>query len=98
MKFDQLIDKARQPVRSFPWKRAAQNCTQLIIDLILAIVKYLCVPLFVCARERKLFFVPIPILLGMAIAEVLKLAAVDASPLLKVKLYLLKSPTYGIRI
>ncbi|XP_068321365.1 uncharacterized protein [Pyrus communis] len=99
MKFDQLIDKARQvwesspqPVKSFPWKRAAQNFVQLIIDLILAVVKYLCVPLFAvsslsemsyCAHERKLFFIPIPVLIGMAIAEVFKLAALDASPRLK---------------
>lgn len=102
MKFDQLIDKARQvwesspqPVKSFPWKRAAQNFVQLIIDLILAVVKYLCVPLFAvsslsevsyCAHERKLFFIPIPVLIGMTIAEVFKLAALDASPRLKVNL------------
>lgn len=102
MKLDQLIDRARQlwesspqPVKSFPWKRAAQNFVQLILDLIIAVVKYLCVPLLAvsslselsyCAHAKKLFFFPIPILIGMVIAEVFKLAALDVSPLLKVKL------------
>ncbi|VVA15254.1 PREDICTED: embryo defective [Prunus dulcis] len=99
MKFDHLINKARklwesspQPVKIFPWKRAVQNFIQLIFDLILAVVKYLSVPLLAvsslsemsyCAHAKKLFLVPIPVLIGMAIAEVLKLAALDASPLLK---------------
>lgn len=103
IKFDHLINKARklwesspQPVKIFPWKRAVQNFIQLILDLILAVVKYLSVPLLAvsslsemsyCAHAKKLFLVPIPVLIGMAIAEVLKLAALDASPLLKVKLF-----------
>jgi hypothetical protein len=40
-----------------------------------------------CAQEKKLFFVPVSVIIGMAIAEVLKLAALDVSPLLKVKLF-----------
>lgn len=103
MKFDHLINKARklwesspQPVKIFPWKRAVQNFIQLIFDLILAVVKYLSVPLLAvsslsemsyCAHAKKLFLVPIPVLIGMAIAEVLKLAALDASPLLKVNYF-----------
>ncbi|KAM5549123.1 hypothetical protein ABKV19_000512 [Rosa sericea] len=99
IKFDHLIAKARklwesspQPVKMFPWKRAGLNFIQLILDLVLAVAKYLCVPLLVvsslsemsyCAQERKLFFVPVPVIIGMAIAEVLKLAALDVSPLLK---------------
>jgi len=103
IKLDHLIDKARtlwesspQPVKIFPWKRVVQNFIQLILDLILAVVKYLSVPLLAvsslsemsyCAHAKKLFFVPFPVLIGMAIAEVLKLAALDDSPLLKVKLF-----------
>ncbi|KAL6211647.1 hypothetical protein ACLB2K_016870 [Fragaria x ananassa] len=99
IKFDHLIAKARklwdsspQPVKIFPWKRAGLNYFQLILDLVLTVVKYLCVPLLAvsslsemsyCARERKLFFVPIPVIIGIAIAEVLNLAALDVSPLLK---------------
>lgn len=94
-----LINKARklwesspQPVKIFPWKRAGLNFIQLILDLVLAVFKYLCVPLLAvsslsemsyCAQEKKLFFVPVPVIIGMAIAEVLKLAALDVSPLLK---------------
>lgn len=98
-----LINKARklwesspQPVKIFPWKRAGLNFIQLILDLVLAVFKYLSVPLLAvsslsemsyCAQEKKLFFVPVPVIIGMAIAEVLKLAALDVSPLLKVKLF-----------
>lgn len=102
LKLDYLLDKARilwdrcpQPVKSFPWERALENFIQLILDLILAVVKYLCVPLLAvsslsemsyCAHERKLFLVPVPLLIGIAIAGVLRDTAVDVSPLLKVNL------------
>ncbi|XP_050365864.1 uncharacterized protein LOC126784444 isoform X2 [Argentina anserina] len=99
LKFDQLIAKSRklwesspQPVKIFPWKRAGFNFIQLIVDLVLAVVKYLCVPLLAvsslsemsyCAQERKLFFVPVPVIIGMAVAEALKVAALNVSPRLK---------------
>ncbi|KAG2705492.1 hypothetical protein I3760_05G056300 [Carya illinoinensis] len=94
-----LIDKARklwdgcpQPVKSFPWNRALDNFIQLILDLILAVVKYLCVPLLAisslsemsyCAHERKLFLLPVPVLIGIAVAGVFRDTALDISPLLK---------------
>lgn len=96
---DHLMDKARklwesspQPVKSFPWNRTLDNFIQLTLDLILAVVKYLSVPLLVvtslsemsyCAHERKLKLVPFPIFLGIAVAGVLRQTALDISPLLK---------------
>lgn len=98
-KLEQVMDKARklwdsspQPVKSFPWIRALDNFIQLILDLVLAVVKYLSVPLLVvtslsemsyCAHERKLKLVLFPFFLGTAIAGVLRRTALDISPLLK---------------
>ncbi|GAV62333.1 hypothetical protein CFOL_v3_05857 [Cephalotus follicularis] len=94
-----LMDKTRklwenspQPVKSFPWNRALENFIQLILDLILAVVKYLCVPLLAvsslsemsyCAHQKKLFFVPFPLLIGFVVAGVLSETALELSPLLK---------------
>ncbi|KAJ4716385.1 hypothetical protein OWV82_011410 [Melia azedarach] len=99
LNLDHLINKAKklwdsspQPVKSFPWNRALDNFIQLILDLFLAVVKYLSVPLLAvsslsemsyCAHEKKLFLVPIPLLIGMAIADVSKETALELSPLLK---------------
>lgn len=96
---DHLMDKARnlwdsspQPVKSFPWNRALENFIQLILDLVLSVIKYISVPLLAvssisemsyCAHERKLFFIPFPLIIGMAVAGVLKEAALELSPLLK---------------
>ncbi|POO03054.1 embryo defective [Trema orientale] len=98
-RFDQLMEKARklwesspQPVKSFPWNRAFDNFIQLTIDLILAVVKYLSVPLLAvsslsemsyCAHERKLKLVPFPLFIGITVAGVLNQAALEVSPLLK---------------
>lgn len=103
LNLDHLINKAKklwdsspQPVKSFPWNRALDNFIQLILDLFLAVVKYLSVPLLAvsslsemsyCAHEKKLFLVPIPLLIGMAIADVSKETALELSPLLKVKVF-----------
>ncbi|KAJ9152931.1 hypothetical protein P3X46_026436 [Hevea brasiliensis] len=99
LKFDHLMNKARkiwdsspQPVKTFPWNRALENFIQLILDLIIAVIKYLCVPLLAvsslsemsyCAHQKKLFFVPFPLLIGIAVAGVLKETALELSPLLK---------------
>ncbi|TKY69171.1 hypothetical protein E2542_SST05440 [Spatholobus suberectus] len=99
MKLDQLIDKARrlwdsspEPVKNFPWNKALDNFIQLILDLILAVVKYLAVPVFAvtslsemsyCAHERKLVLVPLPVLFGVAVAGILKETALELSPRLR---------------
>lgn len=98
-KLDLLSQKARsiwdsspQPVKSFPWNKVAESFIQLILDLVLAVMKYLSVPVLAvsslsemsyCAHERKLFLVPIPILVGVALAGILKETALELSPLLK---------------
>ncbi|KAL4615530.1 hypothetical protein ACB092_07G132300 [Castanea dentata] len=98
-KLDHLMNKARklwdncpQSVKSFPWKKALGNFVQLILDLTLVVVKYLCVPLLAvsslsemsyCAHERKLFLVPAPLVIGITVAGVLRETALDLSPRLK---------------
>nr|POF23874.1 hypothetical protein CFP56_23694 [Quercus suber] len=98
-KLDHLMDKARklwdncpQSVKIFPWKKALWHFVQLILDLTLAVVKYLCVPLLAvsslsemsyCAHERKLFLVPVPLVIGITVAGVLRETALDISPHLK---------------
>jgi len=97
----QLIDKARklwdsspEPVKNFPWNTTLGNFIQLVLDLTLAVVKYLAVPVFAvtciselsyCAHQMKLFVVPIPILLGAAVAGILKDIALESSQRLRVK-------------
>ncbi|XP_061376323.1 uncharacterized protein LOC133318350 [Gastrolobium bilobum] len=99
IKLDKYIDKARklwdsspQPVKNFPWQQALDNFIQLTLDLILAVVKYLYVPVFAvtsiselsyCAREKKLVLVPLPVLFGFAVAGILKETALELSPRLK---------------
>lgn len=102
LNLDQLVNRVRklwdnspQPVKSFPWNRALENFIQLILDLFMAVVKFLSVPLLAvsslsemsyCAHEKKLFLVPVPLLIGMAIADLLRETILDLSPLLKVKI------------
>ncbi|GAU36690.1 hypothetical protein TSUD_16030 [Trifolium subterraneum] len=99
LQFDQLIDKARklwdrspEPVKNFPWNTTLGNFIQLVLDLTLAVVKYLYVPVFAvtsiselsyCAHQRKLVLVPIPVLLGAAVAGILKETALELSPRLR---------------
>ncbi|KAL3538907.1 hypothetical protein ACH5RR_002273 [Cinchona calisaya] len=99
LKLDRVIDKAKQlwdsspqPVKSFPWSRAFDNFIQFILDIVLAVIKYLSIPVFAiscisemsyCAHERKLYFTPLPFLLGAAVAGVLRTAALETSPSLK---------------
>ncbi|KAK4378401.1 hypothetical protein RND71_000263 [Anisodus tanguticus] len=87
-----LWDSAPTPVKSFPWNRALDNFVQLILDVILTVTKYLYVPVLVvtsiselsyCAHERKLYITLLPILVGVAIAGILKSAALESSPYLK---------------
>lgn len=99
MKLNQLIDKAQklwdsspEPVKKFPWNKALDNFIQLILDLILAVIKYLAVPVFAvtslsemsyCAHERKLVLVPLPLLFGVAVAGILNETALELSPRLR---------------
>lgn len=99
-KLEHLLDSAMKlwdstplPVKSFPWGRAFDNFIQLILDLILAVVKYLSVPLLLvsslsemsyCAYQKKLILVPAPLFIGIAVAGVLRQTALDLSPRLKV--------------
>lgn len=101
VQLDQLIDKAHklwdsspEPVKIFPWKRALGNFVQLVLDLTLAVVKYLSIPVFAvtsiselsyCAHERKLVLVPLPVLFGAAVAGILKETALELSPRQRVK-------------
>ena len=103
LKLNQIMDKAREiwnglpePVKSFPWNRVLDNFIQLILDVVVAVIKFLSVPILAisslsemsyCARERKLFFVPVPFALGFSVAGILKDTAQEFSPLLKVHLF-----------
>ncbi|GKV21256.1 hypothetical protein SLEP1_g31253 [Rubroshorea leprosula] len=87
-----LWDSSPQPVKEFPWNRAFENFIQLFLDLILAVVKYLSVPLLVvtslsemsyCAHVKKLPLVPVPLLIGFVVAGVLGETALELSSLLK---------------
>ncbi|KAL3814193.1 hypothetical protein ACJIZ3_015461 [Penstemon smallii] len=94
-----IMDKARRlwdssplPVKNFPWNKTLDNFIQLILDLVLAVIKYLSIPIFAitsvselsyCAHERKLFLVPLPFLVGVAVAGVLRNTALKSSPYLK---------------
>ncbi|KAJ8763420.1 hypothetical protein K2173_002303 [Erythroxylum novogranatense] len=91
-KAKKLWDSCPQPVKSFPWDRALDNFIQLMIDLVVTVSKYLCGPLLLisslsemsyCARQKKLFLVPFPLLFGIALASVLTETALEISPLLK---------------
>ncbi|KAM3377126.1 putative protein isoform X1 [Capsicum galapagoense] len=97
--FQNVIDQARKlwdstpaPVKSFPWNRARDNFVQLILDIVLTVTKYLYVPVLVvtsiselsyCAHERKLYITLFPFVVGVAIAGILKTAALESSPYLK---------------
>ncbi|OMO74184.1 hypothetical protein CCACVL1_16920 [Corchorus capsularis] len=97
--FDHIIEKARRlwdntplPVKRFPWNRALENFVQLILDLILAVIKYLSAPLLAvsalsemsyCAHQKKLKIIPVPLLIGFVLVGILKETALELSPLLK---------------
>ncbi|XP_022136318.1 uncharacterized protein LOC111008035 [Momordica charantia] len=87
-----LWDSSPEPVKCFPWNEALDNFIQLIADLVLAVIKYLCVPLLAvtslsemsyCAHEKKLFVVPFPLIVGFSVAEVMRQTALSLSPILK---------------
>ncbi|WCJ33781.1 embryo defective 1273 [Euphorbia peplus] len=99
LNFEHLMNKARklwdsspQPVKSFPWNRAMENFIQLVLDLAVAVIKYLCLPVLTVtslsemsysAHHKKLFFVPFPLLIGVVLAGVLQETILELSPLLK---------------
>eukprot|EP00262_Sarcandra_glabra_P000641 TRINITY_DN10779_c0_g1_i2.p1 TRINITY_DN10779_c0_g1~~TRINITY_DN10779_c0_g1_i2.p1 ORF type:complete len:244 (-),score=26.06 TRINITY_DN10779_c0_g1_i2:292-990(-) len=87
-----LWESVPQPVKNFPWSKALRSFIQLIFDLVYAVAKYLCIPLMAvsslsemsyCAHERKMILIPIPLFLGIAVADVLKDTAIELSPDLK---------------
>ncbi|XP_075501714.1 uncharacterized protein LOC142539859 isoform X1 [Primulina tabacum] len=94
-----IMDKARtmwdsspQPMKRFPWSKAFDNFIQLNLDLFFNVIKYLAIPLFAmssisemsyCAHERKLFLVPLTLLISSVVAGVLRDAALESSPYLK---------------
>ncbi|KAL3651793.1 hypothetical protein CASFOL_004795 [Castilleja foliolosa] len=94
-----VVDKARslwnsspKPVKSFPWNKTLDNFIQVILDLTLAVIKYLSVPLFVvtsisemsyCAHEKKLYLILFPFMVGVAVAGTLRDAALESSSYLK---------------
>lgn len=89
-----LWDSSPDPVKCFPWNEALDNFIQLIADLILTVIKFLCVPLLAvtslsemsyCAHEKKLLIVPFPLIIGFSVAEVMRQTALSLSPILKVR-------------
>ncbi|XP_021718342.1 uncharacterized protein LOC110686067 isoform X1 [Chenopodium quinoa] len=99
LNLDRMMDKTREvwnglpkPIKNFPWNRVLDSFIQLILDVAIAVVKYLSAPMLAvsslsemsyCAHERKLFLVPIPLVLGFAVAGILKETAQELSPLTK---------------
>ncbi|KAG6432938.1 hypothetical protein SASPL_104532 [Salvia splendens] len=99
MSITHIVDKARslwdtspQPVKTFPWNRTLNHFIQLVLDLVLAVIRILALPVFsitsiseisYCAHERKLYLVPLPFLVGVAAAGVLQNAALESSSYLK---------------
>ncbi|XP_010255109.1 PREDICTED: uncharacterized protein LOC104595869 [Nelumbo nucifera] len=96
---DHIMDEARkiwetspEPVKNFPWIKALENFVQLILDLVCAVMRYLSVPVLAvstlsemsyCAHERKMILIPIPLLVGIAVAGVLRDTTLELSPRLK---------------
>ncbi|GLT86329.1 hypothetical protein SLE2022_044740 [Rubroshorea leprosula] len=99
LNLEHVIEKARrmwdsspEPVKKFPWNRALENFIQLIVDLTVAVVKYLSIPLLAvtslgemsyCAHVKKLAIVPVPLLIGFVVAGVLRNTVLELSFLLK---------------
>lgn len=90
-----LWDSSPEPVKTFPWNKTLNHFVQLVVDLVLAVVRYLAIPVFAitsisemsyCAHERKLHLIPLPFLVGVAVAGVLRNAALESSSYLKVLL------------
>ncbi|GKV22730.1 hypothetical protein SLEP1_g32569 [Rubroshorea leprosula] len=87
-----MWDSSPEPVKKFPWNRALENFIQLIVDLTVAVVKYLSIPLLAvtslgemsyCAHVKKLAIVPVPLLIGFVVAGVLRNTVLELSFLLK---------------
>ncbi|KAH6767126.1 embryo defective 1273 [Perilla frutescens var. hirtella] len=87
-----LWDSSPQPVKTFPWNKTLSHFIQLVLDLVLAVIRYLAIPVFsitsisemsYCAHEKKLYLIPLPFLVGVAAAGVLRNAALDTSSYLK---------------
>lgn len=83
-----LLDSLPQPVKSFPWDKTLRSFLGLVLDLAVTVVKWLSVPVLAvsslsemsyCAHERKMRVIPIPFLIGFALAGVMKDTAVDLS-------------------
>ncbi|PIA48438.1 hypothetical protein AQUCO_01400790v1 [Aquilegia coerulea] len=81
-----------QPVKSFPWTEALENFLEFILGLVYAVAKYLSVPLLAltslsemsyCAHERKMRLIPIPLLVGIAMAGIFRDTTLELYPQLK---------------
>ncbi|KAK9676642.1 hypothetical protein RND81_11G090700 [Saponaria officinalis] len=99
LKLDHVINTAKkywdglpQPVKSFPWNKVLDNFIQLILDIASILIKYLSVPVLAvssfsemsyCAHERRLLFVPVPLVLGFAVTGPLVEAASQSLPVIK---------------
>lgn len=99
MNLDRAMDSARtvwesfpEPVKTFPWAKVAVNFLQLLADLVFVVVKYLSVPVLAItslsemsysAHERKMAFIPVPMLAGILVAGVFNGTFLELSPTLK---------------
>ncbi|ONK64837.1 uncharacterized protein A4U43_C07F30500 [Asparagus officinalis] len=88
----ELFDNLPQPVKSFPWSETLWKLMGIVLDLAVEVGKYLSLPVLAlsqlsemsyCAHERKLVLVPIPFLVGFAVAGVMKDTAAGVSSDLK---------------
>ncbi|KAL1557975.1 hypothetical protein AAHA92_08499 [Salvia divinorum] len=91
-KASSLWDSSPRPVKAFPWNRTLNHFIQLVVDLVLAVIRFLAIPVFCiasisemsyCAHEGKLYLIPLPFLVGVAVAGVLQNAALESSSYLK---------------
>ncbi|KAG6492718.1 uncharacterized protein LOC122000161 [Zingiber officinale] len=87
-----MFDGFPEPVKNFPWMRVVRIFQSIIFELVLAVLRYLSVPLLAitslsemsyCAHERKMGVIPIPFAFGFTLAKVLKGVAEDFSSDLK---------------
>ncbi|KAG6417516.1 hypothetical protein SASPL_119698 [Salvia splendens] len=87
-----LWNTTPRPLKTFPWNKTLNHFIQLVVDLVLAVIRFLAIPVFCttsitemsyCAHERKLYLIPLPFLVGVAVAGVLHNAALESSSYLK---------------
>lgn len=81
-----LLEVCPEPVRKFPWKKAACRVIQQLFQPILGVAKRLLIPILAvtflmeasyCIAQNKELFIPIGMLAGCVFAEILKETAVE---------------------